>query len=444
MLSSAEEELSEEVVALRALLHRERRARDYRSEVQKMLVETSNEIDPSGVADVIARGFTEIIESGWVCVAYPDPNVSDVIQIRFGPTMPERLKTGWSAARLSTDIPLAAVLRGDVVSVEMPDPSGFDRWPTFAKAAEEAGIGSFYGLPISGRQVDTASAVIGLAWPRPHRIDEDERMLLDDILVAAAPAFERARMSAVDRQVAETLQRWLLPPSIPDIDEVEIGMLYTPGRDELTVGGDWYEVIRIDASTTAIIVGDVVGHNVRAAAEMGQVRHVLASNLLSTGGDPAKSLDNTDAYFSQRAPDTMATAIVAVIQLDGSSVDGSLTICSAGHLPPILTEPGVASRLVEAQVGPPIGAGIGGYANVDRTLPPKSVLTAFTDGVVERRDEVIDDSLLSLCNDIDDAISIRAAGPTSVPSAVIVDVLQDRIGGGAGDDDAAALVVRRL
>lgn len=445
MLSSAEEELSDEVAALRALLHRERRARSYRSEVQQMLVDTSHEIDPSGVADVLASGFTEIVESSWVCVAFRDADNPNMMRLQFGPTMPNDVAADWARTPLSADIPMAAVLRGEVETVELPDRAGFDRWPPFAAAASEAGIGSFHCLPIKNAQNNTVSAVIGLAWNEPHSLEPDDRVLLEEILVNAAPAFERARVSAVDRQVATTLQQWLLPPSLPEIDQLDIATVYTPGRDELTVGGDWYEVIEIDGSTTAIVVGDVVGHNVRAAAEMGQVRHVLASSLLATGGDPAESLRHTDAYFSRRSPDTMASAIVVVFRLDASGDVGEMVISSAGHLPPIVTDPGTASRLIETDVGPPVGAGLGGYGNVVRDLPPGALLTAFTDGVVERRDEVIDDSLLALCREIDHAVSLQTVGTAAtISSRLVAEVLERRIDGGAGDDDAAALVVKRF
>ncbi len=446
VLSDAEEELRDEIVALRAALHRERRARNYRAEVQAMLVETAEKVNPAGVADVIARGFTDIVQAGWVCVAFLSAEDPNMMEFAFGPTMPTEVANDWRNAPLSTEVPMSAVLRGDLASVELPDNDGFERWPVFSAESERANFASFYCLPIPSRDDSKPIAVIGLAWPHAHDIDEDERTLLADIISASAPAFERARQSATDRQVAQTLQNWLLPPSIPTHERLDVATFYLPGRDEMSVGGDWYDVVQLDDTTSAFVIGDVVGHNVRAAAEMGQVRHVLASSLLLTGGDPALSLQQTDDYFTRRAPDTMATAIVIVVDTD----DGTVKMASAGPPPPIVTAPGTASRLLESTVGPPIGAGLGGYTNAGTELPVGVLLTLFTDGVVERRGEVIDDSVMALCNDIDRAVALeRSARDLSqitgdVSSEVVIPVLDQRVRAEVADDDAAAIVLRRL
>lgn len=439
MSPPSEAKLREENDALRALLRRERRARDYRSDVQTLLVETAEKVDPFGVAGVIARGFTDIVQTGWVVVAFLSADDPNTMEFVFGPTMPADVARDWKNAPLSTDVPMAAVLRGDLAAAELPDPSGFDRWPLFAAEADRADFASFYCLPIPSSDGTLPTAVIGLAWPDAHEIDDAERTLLADIISASAPAFERARRGAADRQVAETLQNWLLPPAISEHDHLDVASLYVPGRDELSVGGDWYDVVELGDFSSAFVIGDVVGHNVRAAAEMGQVRHVLASSLLSTSGDPALSLQQTDDYFTRRSPDTMATALVMVVD----AAAGSVTIASAGHLPPILTDPSTASRLMRTEVGPPIGTGLGGYVSVVRELPAGTLLVAYTDGVVERRDEVIDDSLLDLCADIDREVGDQLGrGVTDFASAAVVSLLEQRARSEGADDDAAAIVLR--
>lgn len=388
---------------------------------------------------MIASGFTDIVGSGWVCVAFVDPAHPGDAQFVFGATMPPDVAEEWTTAPLSTEVPMAAVLRGDHVTIELPDESKFDLWPPFAAEAERARIGSFYCLPIPG--ADGPAAAIGLAWPDPHEIDNDERMLLDDIITASAPALERASNALTHRRVSETLQNWLLPPSIPETVGLDVATLYVPGRNELTVGGDWYDVVSINETTSAFVVGDVVGHNERAVAEMGQVRHVLASNLMASQGDIALSLRQADEYFFRRAPDTMATAIVMVVHSDTESV----TIASAGHLPPVIAVPATACRIVDCPPGPPIGTGLGGYRSIRRPFPRGALLVAFTDGVVERRDEVIDDSLLDLCRAIDEAVVAEARGTVADVSASVINaVLEARVAAEDGDDDAASLILHRL
>jgi hypothetical protein len=436
------EDLLAELVRLRAQLGRERRLRTYRSEIHGLMAQAASAATPRAVAQVVASGFAEIVGSGWVCVAFVDPVNPEMAEFVFGATMPPEVVLDWPTAPLTTDLPMTAVLRGDSDTIELPDSSEFDRWPPFAAESERAMIGSFYCLPIPGATADdTRAAAIGLAWPSPHEIDDDERLLLADIIAASAPAFDRARTALTHRRVSETLQNWLLPPSIPEIAGLDVATLYVPGRDELTVGGDWYDVVSINETTSAFVVGDVVGHNERAAAEMGQVRHVLASNLMTSEGDGALSLQRTDEYFSRRSPDTMATAIVVVVNADAESV----TIASAGHLPPVVAAPATACRIVDCPPGPPIGTGLGGYRSIRHPFPHGALLVAFTDGVVERRDEVIDDSLLDLCRAIDRAVVDDARGTIAdVPAEVINAVLQLRVADEDGDDDAASLVLRRI
>lgn len=441
-IDAGDEDLLSELVRLRAQLGRERRLRTYRSEIHGLMAQTASVGTPRGVAQVVASGFTEIVGSGWVCVAFVDPVHPQIAQFVFGSTMPTGVVLDWPTAPLSTDLPMTAVLRGEHASIELPDASEFDRWPLFAAESERAMIGSFYCLPIPGATAEDApAAAIGLAWPEPHEIDDDERMLLDDIIAASAPAFERARKALTHRRVSETLQNWLLPPSIPEIAGLEVATLYVPGRNELTVGGDWYDVVSINETTSAFVVGDVVGHNERAAAEMGQVRHVLASNLMTSAGDGALSLQRTDDYFSRRSPDTMATAIVVVVDAEAESV----TIASAGHLPPVVATPATACRIVDCPPGPPIGTGLGGYHSIRHPFPRGALLVAFTDGVVERRDEVLDDSLLDLCRAIDRAVVDDARGTIAdVSAGAINSVLESRVADEDGADDAASLVLRRI
>jgi serine phosphatase RsbU (regulator of sigma subunit) len=283
-------------------------------------------------------------------------------------------------------------------------------------------------------------AALVLAWPEPHTMTDLERELLDELIDGAAPAFERARRTELDREVADTLQNWLLPPNVPDIEHLQISTLYRPGTGELAVGGDWYDVVRLDDDTAAIVVGDVVGHDVRAAAEMGQVRHVLASQLLATA-DVGAALTLTDRYFFGREIDTMATALVMIFDARA----GCLQLSSAGHLPPIVREAGSGSRLIDCGLGPPIGSGLGGYVAVRQPLPPTSLLVAFTDGVIEQRDRPIDDSLEALCRDIDERLDGLGDWPSSPRSGRrVMQILRDRAEEPWRRDDIAAVVVRHV
>jgi serine phosphatase RsbU (regulator of sigma subunit) len=276
--------------------------------------------------------------------------------------------------------------------------------------------------------------VIALGWDHPYEMDDVERELLAELADVAAPAFRRASRTETDRDIASTLQSWLLPGRLPAIDGLQIATIYEAGKDEMKVGGDWYDVVEVHDGRAAIVVGDVVGHDIRAAAEMGQVRHVLASNL-ARSGDPADSLALTDRYFHRRASDTMATALVMVFDADRSN----LQIASAGHLPPVIVEPGTAARTLDCGLGPPIGSGLGGYTVVDRPFTQQAIVIGFTDGIVEQRDRTIDESMVDFCSDVDLAISTN---PTNRAIPILTDLVRARATDPAQRDDAAAVIIQ--
>lgn len=234
--------------------------------------------------------------------------------------------------------------------------------------------------------------------------------------------------------VNRMLQRWLLPPNLPDVAGLRFATLYEAGRDELTVGGDWYDAVDTDRGI-ALVVGDVVGHNARAAAEMGQVRHVLASHLYASG-DVTHSLEVTDRYFAHRSANTMATLVAMSVDVDARTV----TVASAGHPAPILARPDAAVIVLDIDPGPPIGSGFGGYRSATLPLPPGSLLVAYTDGLLEERDRPLDAGIELLRSQISEEVG----GDATRPAAALARVAK-LLGSWSADpgrlDDVAAIAV---
>ncbi len=237
-----------------------------------------------------------------------------------------------------------------------------------------------------------------------------------------------------ERAVSLTLQRWLLPPDLPDVEGLRFATLYRAGRDELAVGGDWYDVIPVEGGT-ALVVGDVVGHNARSAAEMGQVRHVLASHLHATG-DVAQSLATTDRYYAARAADTMATAVAMLVDHSAQRVE----LASAGHPAPILVPATRPPQVLDVEPGPPLGSGFGGYRSTTVAVEAGSVLVAYTDGLVEARDVPLDAAIHELRDDLDDLLT-GTDGPPSESLDGVAALLARRGDDPDRVDDIAALVV---
>jgi len=234
------------------------------------------------------------------------------------------------------------------------------------------------------------------------------------------------------RTIAETLQRALLPAGLPTIANLEIASRYLPGARGVQVGGDWFNIIAIDDHHVGFAIGDVSGKGVSAAAVMARLRFTVRAYLLE-GHAPnvvlelcSSQLDVTnDAHFS--------TALVAVVDLEEHSV----TLASAGHLPPLVISP-TEAHYVDTPIGPPLGMRCSTYLSTTLVIAPGSTLLAFTDGLVERRGESIDAGLGRLAH--------HALNTTGALDYLLTQLVEcgssDHVGG--FDDDVAIVAMRWL
>jgi anti-sigma regulatory factor (Ser/Thr protein kinase) len=218
----------------------------------------------------------------------------------------------------------------------------------------------------------------------------------------AAPGIERARLySALEREhrVAMVLQRSLLPKRLVDVVGVKTAARYLPASDD--VGGDWYDVFELARGRLGVAIGDVVGHGVRAAALMGQLRTALHAYAMQDYG-PARTLELVDR-FVQAMPDyAMATAAYAVLEPD----TGEVQIASAGHLPPVIVGDG-AARVLDMTPSAPLGAfSYGRVQEQELILAPGETLVLYTDGLIERPGTPLTTSI--------DALAAVVAGARSV------------------------------
>ncbi|MGK0311897.1 MAG: serine phosphatase RsbU (regulator of sigma subunit) [Minisyncoccia bacterium] len=420
--------------SLHAQLGRERRARQHRLEIDRLVAETSGQVTREGVAEVLVAGASKIFNCRWAMIAFIESD--EIVKMVHGPEVPSEVFGSCTSVPLSAVLPTTDVLRGDRDVCELVDRSEFAPWPDLVAHAEQSGYRSLFVEPIPDG--DRPAAAVVLAWSEAHKLDEAERELINELVVGVATAFARSANTESDQELATTLQNSLLPARLPAVEGLDIAVLYEAGRKAQDVGGDWYDVVKLDDRRSAIVIGDVMGHDARAAGEMGQIRHVLAAHLLATG-DPSESLRLADQYFHVRSFNTMATALVIVFDSFAATVE----LASAGHLFPVMAELGELSVVVESGLGPPIGSGLGGYRSLVRLFPHDAVLVAFTDGVVELRNEDIDDSIGHFCRAIDQAIETAARCDQQQATAdAIVDMITSRVADPNRTDDAAAIVFR--
>ena len=213
----------------------------------------------------------------------------------------------------------------------------------------------------------------------------------------AGMSLDNARLFAQQRQMAETLQRSLLsePSSSP---ELAVAVRYRPAAEAARVGGDWYDAFTKTEGETLVVIGDVVGHDASAAAAMGQIRALLRGIAVRTGDSPAQILRGVDEVLATLEVDATATAVVARVQLDAG--DGLAQLCwsNAGHPPPmLLLGDGTAQLLERPEADLMLGIDPG-TARTESTviLPPGATVLLYTDGLVERRGESLDDGLHTL------------------------------------------------
>jgi anti-sigma regulatory factor (Ser/Thr protein kinase) len=255
-----------------------------------------------------------------------------------------------------------------------------------------------------------------------------------DALVAhaaerAALIIRRALLLEREQHVASTLQHDLLPQSLPDLPGVSLAAHFRAGGHGIEVGGDWYDVIPLAGGRVGLVVGDVAGRGVAAAARMGQLRSVARAYALE-GHAPAAFAQRMNVYHRALSPDELTTLVYAVIEPDV----GRLRFVNAGHPPPLLVPGRGTPRLLEG-VTPPLGVSdLPVHPETVVDFPPGSAVVLYTDGLIERRGEGVDIGLRRLLS--------AAGGSRDGLDALRERVVDSCLGPSSGDDDVTALFVR--
>lgn len=267
---------------------------------------------------------------------------------------------------------------------------------------------------------------------------EDERELTDDDLDLAVEIAHRAALAVVnarafqqEHQIAETLQRVMLPAAVPSLPGLEIAVRYVAASNGASVGGDWYDVIAFPDGEVGIVVGDVVGHDIAASTTMGQLRSALRAVTCEQHDDPAVALRRVDRLFETLGL-TYATCVLGIVDAQVSTLRWS----SAGHPPPVLLRDG-SSRLLTGGEGVILGVTAGADAVTGTVeLHDDDVLVLYTDGLIERRTESLQEGLDRLLHL---TAGLSGADPDSLADGLLAAMRADT---DARDDDIAILVAR--
>jgi len=350
------------------------------------------------------------------------------------------VRDAWPSAR--------AVREGRLVAVANRAELLAGYGPVAVATYDLAGLQAAVCVPMPGTRHVLGTLILG--WDTPHELDVTERAVLTAIAGYTARAVERATYLDERVSVAQLLQQAMLT-DLPGHPGLELAAFYRPAAMGELVGGDWYDAYFLETGDAAsddpsrarlaITVGDITGHNMDAAAVMGQVRSMLRqADADLRGQGPAEALTAVERACGMLPLDATGTLVHAHLRPLPGTGSWTLTWTNAGHPPPLLTDrTGRAERLDQHQIL--LWPGIKDYVRVDqqRILRPGSTILLYTDGLVERRRQGIDPA-------IDRVRAMLAAWTASNASASPLDELLaeivSQIAGSPSDDDIALLAVR--
>lgn len=299
--------------------------------------------------------------------------------------------------------------------------------PTESAAAKmrAAGVHSYLAVPLIARGLLLGSAdfVRGRGTPP---FSSTDLALAEQLASQAAVNIDNARLYGRERAHVVSLQRSLLPRATPVTPGLRVHAEYAPSTAHHGVGGDWYDVMALPGGRTALMVGDVMGHGLPAAATMGRLRAV-ARTLMTLDMAPERVLARLDLATRDLEDEQVATFLCAVFD----PADSTYTLASAGHLPPLLLDGRGAAEFVDVPIGAPLGAGVIPYDPIRLKVPVGGHLVMYSDGLVKSRQRDLDHQLERL----------RSAARDLTPEALERGGLTERAPADAPRFDEAVLLV---
>ena len=301
----------------------------------------------------------------------------------------------------------------------------------------DRGIKSLLGAPLLVGGTVIGVLHVGSLSGRPFSQQDAELLQLAADRAALAL---HSLMSQDDALAAVALHRSLLPTALPVLPGLDLAARYVAGSG--TVGGDWYDVFVLPDRRLGVVMGDVAGSGLAAAVIMGRMRSALRAYALEST-DPATALLRLDRKIQFFEPDAMATVLYGLY----TPGTGEFVTSSAGHLPPVLAAPGQRAALLPVRPDPPIGTADAPHRrSATAYIPPGALLCCFTDGLVERRDNSVDEGIGKVAAILDQLIAAgpgRGGATEAVAEDACAAVMRGLVGNAPARDDIAVLMLSR-
>jgi serine phosphatase RsbU (regulator of sigma subunit)/anti-sigma regulatory factor (Ser/Thr protein kinase) len=387
----------------------EQRSRLRAERLQGITTLLSNAVSPADVAEVVVEQIAAAVDASGVAV----------VAVRDG-------EIGGSLAARGDAVRTLAALDADRFPETAAGRALQQRRSILLDESEDTAL----LVPlVAGRR---ANGLLVATWEGRRRLSAEDRAIVEALAGQAALALDRAEQFESEQMIAETLQRSVLPVSLPRVDGVEMAARYLPGSDRLDVGGDWFDAFKLPDGKVGVVVGDVVGKGVQAAASMAQLRNAIRAFSVERL-KPSSMLGRLDLL----ANDVLETSFATVVYLVLDPATGVCRLSSAGHPPPLLVCADGRVEYLETARGLPLGTGVQSSYRQDAVeLTAGSLILLYTDGLVERRGRSIDEGL--------DAVRRAVLDGPRDPDRLLDHVLDRVVGDEERADDIALLAARAL
>jgi serine phosphatase RsbU (regulator of sigma subunit) len=383
------------------------------------------------IAQFVALRAAACVGADYSNLALIDPDNPTQLRVFHRPFLDPELMERYIDIPLSAPFPIAAAVRDQRVVVLNGQTDYLDQFPEIWEDTEAAGIRATCSLPLC-RSDGSPIGALGFAWSTSPPFDLKLDKALRAVGHLVAEIVERAEIYDAEHQLVASLHERLLSP-LPEVVGIATAARYLAAGQSDAIGGDWFEGLVLDDSTFAVVVGDVTGHGLTAAADMALIRGLITALLHD--GVPLKDVFTRVSRVLTRRPDgLLATAAVALI----STAASTLTYATAGHPPPLLIHPDGRIERLDLANAPILG--------IDRSEPRAATapfasgatLIMYTDGLVERRERPFTDG-------IDLAVDVLSHASTALSTGEYIDALFEAlIGDGHDNDDVAVVVVKNV
>lgn len=364
------------------------------------------------------------------------------LQVAITESLGEKAQLVYSELARDNPLPVALVARTGVAMYLPNEEEGVRQVPEMAQVYADTGRSAWACLPLwaGGRILGS----LGVSWKNSQEFPAEEKELLRAFAAQCAHALERLqareaenKLAQVSRQMSEALQRSLLTDP-PVQEHLQIAVRYFPASAQAQVGGDWYDAFTVSPGDTMVVIGDVSGHDQKAAAAMAQIRNVLRGVAQTLQEPPGTMVQALDQALKNLEVDALATAVLGRVSYAGRSPQrggAEFHWSNAGHLPPLLLHADGRAEFLDPEPNLLLGLDPGAVRdNHTVVLPAGATIILYTDGIVERRDE---DIRLGL-----ERLRCSAENKSHLSVEELSDALLETLTGERQEDDAALLTMR--